>query len=193
MTVVLLVIFAILAINTTTFEQSTVDTQERVRRPQSPQQVLLRSECRKGNDIRLKLLNETDWAISVQTFSMYLDPLKRKRYTLFNSSTVFLLPNDKEISSLFYWVDAEKRIKGETLTKTTAIAADNSSTSWIGPKDSIFFDVPEKYLSGNNRLYIRFNYEWEQPASGLTVIFSPEHRIYHPGLVNEGDKIMSCL
>jgi hypothetical protein len=192
MKITFLILFVVLANVTTTYEQSTADGQNSVLKAQVAQRVLLKSECRENNGIRMKLMNETNWAISVPTFSMYVDPVRLERYTLLNGSTIFLLPSDKEISTLFYWVESEKRVRGERLIKTTAMASDNSSTSWIAPRSSIFFDVPEKYFIGYQHLYVKFNYEWEQPEKGLTVVYSPEHRAYHPGLANEGITIANC-
>jgi hypothetical protein len=156
------------------------------------QQVVLRSECREKNGVRLRLVNDTSWAVSVSTFSMYANPFKYKKYKLSSGPTVFLLPEDEEISSLFYWLQKDAAIKGKRYIEVITMAADNSAESWIAPGKSVYFRVENEYMDSAYDLYVKVNYEWELKEGSAMINSSTEHRIYYPGLENEGVELKPC-
>lgn len=144
-------------------------------------------ECREGKKIRLRLYNKTEWAIALQTFSYYVnpDPKKNKVITLRQGGSVFGLPNDREISSLFYFIEKVEVRKGKKILLTESNAIDSYNSSWIAPNDSIFFLVPAEWVDEQSELYIKFNYEWELSKQSIFLSNEPQHRLYFRSAQNE--------
>lgn len=135
-------------------------------------------DCKDKKKIKLRLYNNTNWAIAVPTFSYYFDPKKLKKVKLNNGTSVFAMPSDKEISSLYYFVEKEVTLDGKKVLILETYATDSLNVSWIAPNDSIFFSIPIEHLKNEWELYVKFNYEWELPIKGTFLSNEPQHRLY---------------
>lgn len=132
----------------------------------------------KNQRLRLRLFNNTKWAIAVGTFSYYFNPARIKKIKLQSGKVVTVMPSDKEIDSLYYFTERE-RIQGNKKVLILGGHWTHSyNNSWIGPKDSIFFSIPEKDLRKGTELYISFKYEWELNEKGVFLSGEPQHRVY---------------
>jgi hypothetical protein len=140
--------------------------------------VFVKAECEEKQRIRFRLFNNTKWAIAVSTFSFYLNPNNIRKATLQNGKTVYLLPNDKEISSLFYFTETEQLQGSKKSIVLGGYKSDSSNISWIGSKDSIIFSIPKEELKNSTELYIIFRYEWELSEKGFFLPNEAEHRAY---------------
>ena len=140
--------------------------------------IIVTAECEGKQGIRFRLSNSTKWAIAVSTFSCYLNPKNGKRTTLLNGMPVYLLPDDREISSIFYYTEKEKSEEQEKSLVLGGYKTDSYNTSWIGSENSIIFSIPKDEFKDGVRAYILFKYEWELNEKGT---FSPsgiQHRSY---------------
>src|SRR5690606_29951705 len=108
-----------------------------------------------------RLFNNTSWAVAVSTFSFYLTPDHVRRVTLQNGRTVYLMPNDKEISSLFYFTERAEAHGKERMLVLGGYKTDSYNSSWIGSMDSIFFSIPIADLKNNTEVYVPFYFECE--------------------------------
>lgn len=155
--------------------------------------LAVRAECKEKETIRFRLFNNTNWAIAVSTFSFYLTPDNVRRVTLQNGRTVYLMPNDKEISSLFYFTERAEAQGNEKILVLGGYKTDSYNSSWIGSKDSIFFSIPKNNLR-NAEVYVPFNFEWELTEQGTFMPDGPKHRLYFrfPN-ANKSEKLEECL
>lgn len=62
-------------------------------------------------------------------------------------------------------------------SQMSADRAFNSKGLWIPSGSFIFFDVPQKYLSKNLKIYTLFNYEWEFDKTDLSYN-EPHHQVF---------------
>ena len=122
---------------------------------------------------------------------MYVHPLRYKTYRLPSGASVYLLPTDTDITSLYYSIERRVLIKNKEYTELV-MGVHNSTVSWIGPGASILFSVDNKYLGNDYTLYIHFNYEWEALESGLVGHDAAQHRSYFPGFANESKVLPTC-
>lgn len=151
------------------------------------------AECESSQRIRFRLVNNTKWAIAVSTFSFYLDPKNAKRTALQSGMSVYLLPDDREISSIFYYTEREK---SDGQVKSIVLGGYKTysyNISWIGSETSIIFSVPKDELQGGTRAYITFRYEWELNTDSAFSPGGPQHRIYFlfPDY-NDRKKLAAC-
>lgn len=140
--------------------------------------IYIKAECEEKENIRFRLFNNTNWAIAVPTFSFYLTPDNVRRAKLQNGQTVYLMPNNKEISSLFYFTEKEQVQGREKSLILGGRWTDSFNYSWIGSKDFIFFSIPKAELKDNAEVFVLFNYEWELNERGMFFSNEVQHRIY---------------
>jgi len=173
------VIFILLLFNVFSYSQvEKVETDNQIKPEEGTSTIFVKAECEEKQSIRFRLFNNTNWAIAVSTFSFYLTPDNIRKTTLQNGKTVYLMPNNKEISSLFYFTETEQSQGNKKSVVLGGYRTDSYNTSWIGSKDSIFFSIPKEELKDSTEIYIMFRYEWELNEKG---IFSPneiQHRAY---------------
>src|SRR5215467_5483012 len=68
------------------------------------QGIYINVECENAKTVRLRLYNNTDWAIAIPTYSFYFNPKNAVAIKLKSGLTVFPLPADRDISSIYYYV-----------------------------------------------------------------------------------------
>src|SRR5678816_1269235 len=147
--------------------------------------VYLRFERESENRISLRLHNNTTGAITLCTESLYITgtvPL-----ALANGTNVLALREGRE-ASVCYIVEAPEtpiatspsRIDFASWNPYHSLPlgyhGDVMSTSWVPPGSSILISLPKEHLSGQNRISISFNYEWENADTGMI-----KHTVYFYG------------
>jgi hypothetical protein len=137
--------------------------------------------------VRLRLHNNTCWAIGFPTDSLYVGP-KMTPLRLSDGRGVLGLREGIEVNAR-YEVEAaagEKLVKspGHRLSIIPVKAkppvirrSDMFSISWLPPGRSVIFVVPREHLAENLRVYVPYNYEWETSESDFGS-GEPEHRVY---------------
>jgi len=123
---------------------------------------------------RLRLHNNTHWAISFPTDSLYLGA----------KTTAFRLCDGRGAIGLRDGIEVNARYEVEVLAGRDGVRRprvanrlDVSSTSWIPPGGSVLFVVSSDYLSAPLAIYVPFNYEWETD-NGHVRGDEPQHRVY---------------
>jgi hypothetical protein len=135
-------------------------------------------ECQNATSVRLRLYNNTTWAIAIPTYSFYLDPKNAVTIKLRNGQTAFPLPSDRDISSLYYYIEKDADQKTEVPTLNYP---DSFNQSWIASKGSIRFTVPKEHLKEGLQIFIAFNYEWELSNQGV-IYNDVQHRVFFRGI-----------
>lgn len=72
-----------------------------------PPAIYIDVDCESAKAVRLRLYNNTDWAIAVPTYSFYFNPKNVVAIKLKSGQTVFPLPSDRDISSIYYYVERD--------------------------------------------------------------------------------------
>lgn len=148
--------------------------------------IYIKVECQNKDTVRLRLYNNTPWAITVPTFSMYVNPKKVITIKLSNGETAIALPSDRDITSIYYYL--EKDGGQENIDVPQLNYSDSFNPSWIPSNESIFFTVPKERLRDGLQLYVSFNYEWEINKQGI-IHNEAEHKVFFRGaaLLNLND------
>jgi hypothetical protein len=133
----------------------------------------LKGESIKG--VWLRLHNNTRWAISFPTESLYLGGTKTVPLRLCNGSGALALRDGIEVNAR-YEIDILPGHENVTRPRV-ANRIDVFSDSWLGPSCSIVFVVPREYLKEPLAICLPFHYEWEMEKEQLRS-GEPEHRIY---------------
>jgi hypothetical protein len=131
----------------------------------------------KGKDVWLRLHNNSKFAISFPTDSLYLG----KRVS------VYLSPDCSKVLSL---VDgAEVSIQYQIEEKDGCSVPYGLDTSWksrLAPGRSVLFSVRREHLANDRRIYVAFNYDWEE-ADRYSYNLTPVHRSEYYGYRLEQD------
>lgn len=123
--------------------------------------------------LRLRLHNNTRWAISFSTDSLYIGP-NITPWRLGDGRPALGLRDGIQVN-VQYQIEPER---GAKVVEAPVInRGDVSSTSWLPPGRSIIFNVPREHLNKNLRLYVSFAYEWETAEHDYGTK-EPEHRVY---------------
>lgn len=149
-----------------------------------PGSVNIIGKCTDKESVQLAILNNSNWPIGVSTYSTYRDPWKYRSLKLSSGVTVSAMPDDKEIRSLYYWVEREVASgNGKTTIEVSAFTSHGGDTSWMAPASSIIFRIPRDELMHDASLFIRINYDWELVTGESNVFNSKavEHRAYYDG------------
>ena len=142
--------------------------------------VTLTADCIDGGNLQLKLNNHTDWSVGVGTFSTYYGASKYRPLKLPTGVTVYAMPNDKLISSLYYATEIESRISdGRSRLEVRDVSGHGGATSWIPAKDSVIFQVPIADLTEESRIFVKINYDWELVRANSFNYGKIEHRVYY--------------
>jgi hypothetical protein len=123
--------------------------------------------------MRFRLHNNTRWAISFSTDSLYVGS-KTTPLPLDDGRGVLGLRDGAEVN-IRYGVEAEPG--AETKIPLPRDRIDVYSTSWLPSGRSVTFVVPREYGVKGRRIYVSFNYQWEttERDNGSS---EPEHRAY---------------
>lgn len=159
-------------------QDDSASTNEKIKIVEDKPAVYISVKCKDEKNVGLRVHNNTIWAIAVPTFSFYLDPQNVKRTFLHDGFSVFALPDDKDISSLLYFVEKRKIQEGKIILEISTYAGDSFNMSWIAAADSIFFLIPVDRLKESSYIYINFKYEWETSRKGNFDPNELENRVY---------------
>lgn len=141
---------------------------------------------RSEQNVGLRLHNNTSWAISFPTDSLYLYP-KVAGFRLCNGRNILALSEGIEVNTQ-YEVEAQKGT--ETVRTANGIEqqpivaeapvirrVDVGSTVWLAPGKSVIFSVERSHLAKHLMIYVPFVYEWETTNRGYFTS-DLEHRVY---------------
>jgi len=133
----------------------------------------------KGQDIWLRLRNNTRWAILFPTWSLYVGPTVTP-FRLSDGTSVLALSEGMEVSAKYNVEESDGKV--------VPYGIDVSSQTWLAPGRSIIFSVDREHLSRGRSIYIYFTYEWER-GQNYSNNLSPEHRSMYWGYrLHEDDK-----
>lgn len=120
-----------------------------------------------NSDVWLRLHNNTRWAITFRTNSMYIGR-KPELYKRMDGKSVPALGEDMQISIQY----------GLAEENGTPIPSgiDMAWVSLLPPGRSILFSVPRDALNLRRKVYVEFRYEWEDDPSSLSQS-RVEHRV----------------
>ena len=126
----------------------------------------------KGNDVWLRLHNNTCWPIQLTTLSSYLPKERKPNEKLIDYLKRGLyLENDSEIS-LFYVVEEKdgRRVRS---------FIDSFFSSRLPAGVSVLFSVAREDLSiaKERSIFVSYNYPWEIDERGFDRADEPEHRV----------------
>jgi hypothetical protein len=137
--------------------------------------------------VRLRLHNNTRWAISFSTDSLYIGP-KATPLRLSDGRGALGLRDGIEVN-IRYGIEPELGLEPvkapDSSINTRPIEvkppvinrSDMLSTSWLPSGRSVIFIVPREHLAKNLRVYVSFTYEWETAEHDYGNK-EPEHRVY---------------
>jgi hypothetical protein len=106
----------------------------------------------KGNDVWLRLHNNTRWAIGFRTWSSYFGK-NVTPYRLPNGANSFGLGDSMEVNVVYQVAESDGKV--------VPYGGDNSSYSLLPSGRSIIFSVRRDHLSKGRFIYVEFDYEWE--------------------------------
>ncbi len=136
-----------------------------------------KSKIEKGNDVWLRLHNNSCWEISFRTDSLYIsktvseDPNKPK--------IVFGVLEDSAIANIQYRIEEQDR-------KQVLYGSHTASLSSLPSGQSVLFCVFREHLSNSRSIYVDFNYEWEKDNWSNNL--APLHRSFFWGYRLEEEK-----
>jgi hypothetical protein len=137
--------------------------------------------CSENGKIRLRLFNNTVWAINITSDQYYL---RGEKVKLANGSWFYTPPDDKEIS-LSYRVD--KFALPWTKVKVPEFPiSDSGVANWIASNHSVIFSVPGRYLTKKLQIYVDVAFEWES-RKGRSLVGGVEHRVSFRGIDLPGE------
>jgi hypothetical protein len=124
--------------------------------------------------IRFRLHNNTRWAISFSTDSLYVGP-KTAPLRLSGGRGALGLRDGVEVN-IRYGIEPEPG-RNSIANLPMLDRIDVYSTSWLPSGHSVTFIVPREHAVRDTRVYVSFNYEWET-TEGDNGSSEPEHRVY---------------
>jgi hypothetical protein len=125
----------------------------------------------KGDDIWLRLHNNSRWAILFPTWSLYIGK-KVSPYRLSDGKSVLGLGDGMEVNAKYQTVEDDGKV--------VPYGGDSYSLSWLVPGRSVIFSVSRGHLAKSRSIYVYFNYEWEG-GQVYSNNLSPEHRAMYWG------------
>ena len=124
-----------------------------------------KSKIKKGNDVWLRLHNNSCWDIRFRTDSLYLSKVKVDG----KDKIVFGVLEDGALSNIQYAVEEQDR-------KTVPYGGDSGNISSLPSGKSTLFGVLKEHLSKSRSIFVDFNYGWE--AKNFSNNLAPEHRAF---------------
>jgi hypothetical protein len=131
----------------------------------------------KGKDVWLRFHNNSKFAISFSTDSMYLGK-RVSMYQMPDGSKVLSLVDGAEVRMHYHVEEKDGR--------WVPYGLDNSFKSWLAPGRSVLFSVRREHLSDGRLIYVDFNYDWEK-ADIYSNNLAPVHRSEYYGYRLEQD------
>ncbi len=131
----------------------------------------------KGKDVWLRLRNNSKFAISFRTDSMYLGK-RASMYQFPDGSKLLSLADGAEVSIQYQVAEKDGR--------HVPSGSDNAFISWLAPGRSVLFSVRREHLTNDRMIYVDFNYDWEK-ADRCSYNLAPVHRSEYYGYRLEQD------
>ena len=127
-----------------------------------------KSAIQKGDDIWLRLHNNSCWEIKFRTDSLYIS----KMIVDGKFKPIFGVLENGVIANVQYSVEEQNR-------KQVSYGSDTGSISGLPSGKSILFGVFKEHLSKSRSIYVDFNYGWE--VKNFSNNLSPLHRAFFWG------------
>ena len=134
-----------------------------------------KSAIQKGDDIWLRLHNNSCWSIKFVTDSLYIS----KTTVDGKFKPVFGILEDGAIANVQYSIEQQNG-------KQVPYGSDTGSLSALPSGKSILFGVFKDHLSKNRSIYVDFSYDWE--VKGFSNNLKPMHRSFFWGYRLEEEK-----
>ncbi len=133
---------------------------------------------KKGNDVWLRLYNNSCWEIRLTTLSMYVtkiaDPANPGKFKM-----VFGQIQDGNVANVVYTSEEQDG-------KFVPWAGDSFSTSSIASGHSLLFPVYREHLEKSRSIYVKFHYGWE--IKDFSNNLAPDHHAFFWGYRLEEEK-----
>ena len=127
-----------------------------------------KSAIQKGDDIWLRLHNNSCWDIKFRTDSLYLSKAKVDG----KDKVIFGILEDGAIANVQYSIEEQNR-------KQVIYGSDTGSISGLPSGKSVLFGVFKEHLSKSRSIYVDFNYGWE--VKDFSNNLAPLHRAFFWG------------
>lgn len=134
-------------------------------------EVSKKLEIKKGNDVWLRLYNNSCWELQIPTFSMYMSMVKDEANPE-KKKVIFGRIEDGTAANVFYKVEEDDR-------KQVVWGGHSYSESFLPPGFSVLFPVHREHLENDRSIYVNFTYEWESKQFSSNL--SPLHRSFFWG------------
>jgi hypothetical protein len=129
-----------------------------------------KSKIEKGDDVWLRLYNNSCWDISLQTDSLYIS--KDASENSEKPKIIFGIIPDGAIANIQYRIEEQNR-------KQVPYGSDMSNLSTLQSGKTALFCVFKEHLSNSRSIYVDFNYEWETDKWSNNL--APLHRAFFWG------------
>lgn len=127
-----------------------------------------KSKIEKGDDVWLRLHNNSCWDIKLRTDSLYLS--KTTVDGKFN--LIYGILEDGALANVQYSVEEQNR-------KQVSYGSDMANLSSLPSGKSVLFGVFKEHLSKSRSIYVDFNYGWE--VKDFSNNLAPLHRAFFWG------------
>lgn len=122
-----------------------------------------KSKIEKGNDVWLRLYNNSCWKIKFKTDSLYLS----KTTVDGKFKVIYRILEDGALANIQYDVEEQNG-------KQVPYGSDMANLSSLPSGKSVLFRVMKEHLSKNRSLFVDFNYGWE--IKEFSNNLRPKHR-----------------
>lgn len=134
-------------------------------------EVSEKPKIEKGNDVWLRLYNNSCWELKIPTFGMYMskvpDPANEGKVKI-----LFGRIADGNAANVFYNVEEQDR-------KGVPWGGHGYSESYLPSGFSLVFPVHREHLENDRSIYVNFNYGWETKRFSSNL--NPLHRAFFWG------------
>ncbi len=134
-----------------------------------------KSKIKKGDDVWLRLHNNSCWDIKFRTESLYLSKVKVNG----KDKIIFGILEDNALANVQYSVEEQNR-------KQVPFGGDTYNLSSLPSGKSILFGVFKEHLSNSRSIFMSFNYGWE--VKDFSNNLAPEHYAFFWGYRLEEEK-----
>jgi hypothetical protein len=134
-----------------------------------------KSAIQKGDDVWLRLHNNSCWDIKFRTDSLYIS----KTTVDGKFKAIFGILEDGAIANIQYNVEEQNR-------KQVPYGSDMANISSLPSGKSVLFGVFKGHLSRSRSIYVDFNYGWEEKSFSNNL--EPMHRSFFWGYRLEEEK-----
>jgi hypothetical protein len=127
-----------------------------------------KSAVQKGNDVWLRLHNNSCWEIKFRTDSLYIS----KTTVDGKFKPIFGILENGAIANIQYSIEEQNG-------RQVPYGSDMASLSTLPSGKSVLFGVFKEHLSKNRSIYVDFNYSWE--VKDFSNNLAPLHRAFFWG------------